>query len=47
MQKKQKTNEINQDYDILYFCDGEEYDDIILNDINHGAEIYRRRWGIC
>ena len=34
--------DLNQDYDILYFCDGEKHDDNILDDINHGAEIYRR-----
>lgn len=35
-------NDFKQDYDILYFCDGVEYKDAILNDINNGAEIYRR-----
>ena len=34
--------DLNQDYDILYFCEDQEYHDPILNDINQGAEIYRR-----
>lgn len=32
-----------QDYDILYFRDGVEYDDAIIKDIENGAEIYRRK----
>lgn len=35
-------NTFTQDYDVLYFCDGVEYKDAIMNDINNGAEIYRR-----
>ena len=31
-----------QDYDILYFQAGKNYDDHIMVDISHGAEIYRR-----
>lgn len=31
-----------QDYDILYFRDGVQYDDDIIKDIENGAEIYRR-----
>lgn len=31
-----------QDYDILYFRDGIQYDDDIIKDIENGAEIYRR-----
>lgn len=34
--------DFNQDYDILYFCDGQEYGDAIMSDINKGVEIYRR-----
>ncbi|MBR4782002.1 MAG: nucleotidyltransferase domain-containing protein [Lachnospiraceae bacterium] len=34
--------DLKQDYDILYFCDGQRYDDAIMADINRGAEIYRR-----
>lgn len=34
--------DLNQDYDILYFCDDQEYSDAIMADINHGAEIFRR-----
>ena len=34
--------DLNQDYDILYFCEDKEYRDSIMNDINSGAEIYRR-----
>ena len=33
----------SQDYDILYFRDGVEYMDAIIDDINNGAEIYRRK----
>lgn len=33
----------NQDYDILYFCDGVEYTDAIIDDVENGAEIYRRK----
>ena len=32
-----------QDYDILYFCEGIDYDDAIIKDIENGAEIYRRK----
>ena len=32
----------NQDYDVLYFVDGIEYNAAIMNDINKGVEIYRR-----
>ncbi len=31
----------NQDYDVLYFVDGKEYNAAIMNDINKGVEIYR------
>lgn len=31
-----------QDYDILYFKEGTNYEDQIMTDINQGAEIYRR-----
>ena len=34
--------DLNQDYDILYFCDGQNYTDPIMADINRGTEIYRR-----
>ena len=34
--------DMNQDYDILYFCDDQEYNDAIMTDIKQGAEIYRR-----
>ncbi len=34
--------DLNQDYDILYFCDGQEHNDPIMKDIAHGTEIYRR-----
>lgn len=34
--------DINQDYDILYFCDSQEYIDAIMSDIDKGVEIYRR-----
>ena len=34
--------DLNQDYDILYFCDGQEYSDPIMSDISQGTEIYRR-----
>lgn len=34
--------DLNQDYDILYFCDDQEYSDAIMTDINQGAEIFRR-----
>lgn len=33
----------SQDYDILYFCDGVEYTDAIVADIENGAEIFRRK----
>lgn len=33
----------SQDYDILYFCDGVEYTDAIIADIENGAEIFRRK----
>ena len=32
-----------QDYDILYFREGVDYDDAIIKDIENGAEIYRRK----
>lgn len=32
----------SQDYDILYFCDGKDYSDPIIQDINNGTEIFRR-----
>ena len=32
--------DMNQDYDILYFKDGQEYKDSIMEEINRGAEIY-------
>ncbi len=35
--------DLEQDYDILYFCEGQEYKDAIMNDIVQGAEIYRRQ----
>ncbi len=34
--------DMDQDYDILYFKDGTEYTDQIMNDITKGIEIYRR-----
>ncbi len=34
--------DLNQDYDILYFCDNQQCDDSIMSDINDGIEIYRR-----
>ena len=34
--------DLDQDYDILYFCDGQKYTDPIMADINRGTEIYRR-----
>ena len=34
--------DLNQDYDILYFCDGKDYKDPIMADISCGTEIYRR-----
>ncbi len=34
--------DLNQDYDILYFCEGQDYSDQIMEDINRGTEIYRR-----
>lgn len=34
--------DLNQDYDILYFCERQDYSDEIMKDINQGAEIYRR-----
>ncbi len=37
--------DLNQDYDILYFCDKQTHKDNILADINNGAEIYRRSQG--
>lgn len=36
-------NDFLQNYDILYFRDGEKYDDVIIKDIENGAEIYRRK----
>ena len=35
--------DLDQDYDILYFCDGQDYQDAIMDDINDGVEIYRRQ----
>ncbi len=32
----------DQDYDILYFKEGEEYKDAVMNDIRQGVEIFRR-----
>ena len=34
--------DLNQDYDILYFADNVQHNDLILQDINNGVEIYRR-----
>ena len=34
--------DLNQDYDILYFREGQDYTDPIMEDIKRGAEIYRR-----
>lgn len=34
--------DLNQDYDILYFADSVQHNDLILQDINNGVEIYRR-----
>lgn len=31
-----------QDYDILYFVSGKNYDDAIMKDISNGTTIYRR-----
>ncbi len=33
---------LDQDYDILYFREGQHYQDAIMDDIGKGAEIYRR-----
>lgn len=35
--------DLEQDYDILYFRDGQEYRDDIMTDIYSGIEIYRRQ----
>ena len=32
----------DQDYDVLYFKEGNEYQDAIMNDITNGVEIFRR-----
>ena len=32
----------NQDYDVLYFQDGQTSPDMIMRDIDHGVEIFRR-----
>lgn len=32
-----------QDYDILYFCEDNKNDDAIMQDIENGTEIYRRK----
>ena len=32
----------NQDYDVLYFVNDNEYNDPIMKDINNGVEIYRK-----
>lgn len=34
-----------QDYDILYFVSGKEYEDNIMTDIENGVDIYRRQAG--
>ena len=34
--------DLNQDYDILYFCDEQKQNDIMLDDIQNGVGIYRR-----
>ena len=34
--------DLDQDYDILYFCEGQEHHDAIMTDIAQGTEIYRR-----
>lgn len=34
--------DLDQDYDILYFREGQDYKDPIMEDINRGTEIYRR-----
>ena len=34
--------DLDQDYDILYFRDGQEYHDPIMEDIRRGTEIFRR-----
>ena len=34
--------DLDQDYDILYFREGQHYQDAIMDDIGKGAEIYRR-----
>lgn len=34
--------DLNQDYDILYFREGQDYTDPIMADIKRGTEIYRR-----
>lgn len=34
--------DLNQDYDILYFCEDQEHHDAIMTDIARGTEIYRR-----
>ena len=34
--------DLNQDYDVLYFKDGNDYQDNIMADINNGVEIFRR-----
>ena len=34
--------DLDQDYDILYFCEDQKHQDPIMTDINKGAEIYRR-----
>ena len=34
--------DLNQDYDILYFRDGQDHSDPIMTDIGRGTEIYRR-----
>ncbi|MCR4851125.1 MAG: nucleotidyltransferase domain-containing protein [Lachnospiraceae bacterium] len=32
----------DQDYDVLYFKDGGDYQDPIMTDINRGVEVFRR-----
>ena len=35
--------DLDQDYDILYFCEGTDHKTGIMEDIKNGIEIYRRR----
>ena len=34
--------DLNQDYDILYFTDGKNQEDLIMKGINNSVEIFRR-----